>query len=206
MGDRFYNPVYDTPTGTSWPATSSFPLTTADDRDPYSCEGYCRNAGVCSLTGPGLTAVCSCTSGHRGQICEEVVLWFEFFVRDNQLTGNGVVLLLCICIAVSVLSFAGVLFYRHHRRRKSKTREKAHFEQNTNPIFDDVHATSRQELLVYQVAQPALTSPPPTPCSPQGQGICYLVPTSPEPTPAPDAAWQDFHNPGYRQSYIDSGV
>ena len=24
------------------------------------------------------------------------------------------------------------------RRRKSKTREKAHFEQNTNPIFDDV--------------------------------------------------------------------
>lgn len=70
---------------------------------------------------------------------------------------------------------------------------------------DNLTVLSLQVPLVYEVAQPPCSSSStPKPCSPQGQGICYLVPTSPE--PAPEAAWQDFHNPGYRQSYIDSGV
>ncbi|XP_063681075.1 uncharacterized protein LOC134816249 isoform X1 [Bolinopsis microptera] len=189
------------------PYTSSI-FTTTPGKDLYSCIEYCEHGGLCSLTGPGMTAVCTCAQRYRGQFCEEMVFWFEFFFQDNKLfpvTGTGFAALFCIGVSLVILTFSGVLFYRRYKRLKSKSQEKVHFQQNTNPIFDDVHPSSRQELLVYQVAQPPTsTSPPPKPCSPQGQGICYLVPTSPE--PAPEAAWQDFHNPGYRQSYIDSGV
>ena len=55
---------------------------------PQSCVDYCNNGGLCSLTGPGLTAVCTCGHRFRGQFCEELVFWFEFFVKDNKREYN----------------------------------------------------------------------------------------------------------------------
>ena len=48
------------------------------------CAGFCKNDGMCTLTGPGMTPMCSCGSNFKGQRCEETVLWFQFFVRDNK--------------------------------------------------------------------------------------------------------------------------
>lgn len=191
---------------------------TPENINLFDCAGFCKNDGMCTLTGPGMTPMCSCGSNFKGQRCEETVLWFQFFVRDNKLTGTGYAALFCIGVSLAILTFTGVIIYRRYKHRKSKAREKETFQQSVSrPHFDEL--ASRQELLVYQVAQPAPRRPSPrlpsaTPLSPREHHAMprsrdyYVTPTSPPPSvpppPSEPVAWQDFHNPGYRQSYIDT--
>jgi len=179
--------------------TTSSPIHTTETIDRYSCFSYCKNGGKCSMTGPRGSAVCFCTSEFRGERCDEEVLWIEFLVQDGRLTDNGLLAVLFFSFAFAFL-VAGYVVFRIRQSRK-KSEQKSSFVENTNPIFDEV--TSNEKLLVYRVTSgPSHTSnsPGPPPCSPQPQGICYLVPTSPDPE------WQDYHNPGYRNSFVDLPV